>query len=568
MTNRIVGALEHAATRLGKTLGEDAGKAVKDLYSSTGHNLTGIAEDTAATDLKHETALRNLLRDSDQPPVHAPHEVGGSGHLPRSEGGEPKLGGRHEPGQPSEGNSGCTTGGDPVDVVSGQMIASAVDARLPGLLPLVLRRAYASGYRGGRSFGPGWASTLDQRVQIDASGIHYAGEDAEIQHYPLPTDTVLSVLPERGPQRPLSWDRESDTIRIEDPLTGQVRHFAPPAHDPRAHTRTITTLTDRNGHRIEYLTGPDGLPAEIRHTGGYHLTVDTIHTPVGPRITALHLLHEGRATGLAAYTYDGHGRLTGVADSGGLPLTYHWDVHDRVTSWTDRNSHWYAYEYGPDGRVSRGHGPQGALETHFAYDSADRTTTVTDSLGARSEYHYDTNGHITRTVDPLGGTVHTAHDRFGRLLSRTDELGHTTRLTRDIHGNVVHVERPDGNAVGLTYSSVGLPVEIIEPDGATWRQVYDAAGNRVEVTDPAGAVTRYAYDTQGRTTAVTNALGAPHRVRCDPAGLPVEITDPLGAVTVYGRDAFGRVTAITDPLGAINPPGTRHRRQALAAHRP
>ncbi|MBM9506033.1 DUF6531 domain-containing protein [Actinacidiphila acididurans] len=419
MTNRIVAALEHAATRLGKTLGEDAGKAVGDLYHSTGHNLTGIAEDTTAADLKHETALRGLMHDTKQPSVHAPHDVSDTGHLPHQQGDEPPLGGEHAPGQPSEGNGGCTTGGDPVDVVSGQMITSATDIDLPGLLPVVLRRAYASGYTGGRWFGPGWASTLDQRIQIDPDGIHYAGEDAEIQHYPLPTDQQPSVLPIRGPQRPLIWDRDTDTIRIEDTATGVTRHFAtPPA--PGAQTRTITALTDRNGHRIDYLTGPDGLPTEIRHTGGYRVAVDTTRTLTGPRISGLRLIHDGTSTRILQYSYDGRGRLTALTDSTGLPLTYAYDDHDRITSWTDRNNHWYAYEYGSDGRVTRGHGPQGALQAHFAYDTEARVTTITDSLGARTEYHYDRHGHLTTVVDPLGGTVHTEHDPYGQLLSRTD----------------------------------------------------------------------------------------------------------------------------------------------------
>ena len=35
MSNPIVKALEHAAEKLGKTLGKDAGKAVEDLYHGT-----------------------------------------------------------------------------------------------------------------------------------------------------------------------------------------------------------------------------------------------------------------------------------------------------------------------------------------------------------------------------------------------------------------------------------------------------------------------------------------------------------------------------------------------------
>jgi hypothetical protein len=60
-----------------------------------------------------------------------------------------------------------------------------------------------------------------------------------------------------------------------------------------------------------------------------------------------------------------------------MPLTYAYDDQDRITSWTDRNTHWYACEYGPDGRVVRGHGPQGALEARFAYDTEARAPRCT-----------------------------------------------------------------------------------------------------------------------------------------------------------------------------------------------
>ncbi|MFG3118001.1 hypothetical protein ACGF4C_26960 [Streptomyces sp. NPDC048197] len=43
MSNPIVKALEHAAEKLGKTLGKDAGKAVEDLYHGAGTRLKKVA---------------------------------------------------------------------------------------------------------------------------------------------------------------------------------------------------------------------------------------------------------------------------------------------------------------------------------------------------------------------------------------------------------------------------------------------------------------------------------------------------------------------------------------------
>ncbi|WP_338597154.1 DUF6531 domain-containing protein [Saccharopolyspora sp. SCSIO 74807] len=75
----------------------------------------------------------------------------GAGSRGRSDRQGPDVSGDRVGGQRTDGNRGCDgKGGDPVDAVSGQVIANGVDVDLPGLLPLVLQRAYASGYVGGR----------------------------------------------------------------------------------------------------------------------------------------------------------------------------------------------------------------------------------------------------------------------------------------------------------------------------------------------------------------------------------------------------------------------------------
>jgi len=112
----------------------------------------------------------------------------------------------------ARGNKEALTAGDPVDVVSGQMLTDATDVVLPGALPLVLRRAYASSYRTGRLFGPGWSSTLDQRLSVNAAGIHFAGDDGQVLDYPIPAADE-AVLPARGALWSLVWDREADEIR-------------------------------------------------------------------------------------------------------------------------------------------------------------------------------------------------------------------------------------------------------------------------------------------------------------------------------------------------------------------
>ena len=551
MSNRIVRALEDGAKKIGKSMAEDGAKAVKDFYHSTGDNLKHVAKNTAEADAKHTDELDGILKGGKGD--HLPHEPrtgGGAGRGPGDE--EPSLGGHSSPGQRSDGNSGCTTGGDPVDVVSGQMISSVTDLTLPGLLPLVVSRSYASGYSSGRHLGPGWASTLDQRIEIDDRSIHFAGDDAQILHYPLPTEPGRSVFPTDGARWPLTWDPDDDTVRIEDPQRGLVLHFEPVAPGFAAAVRPLSVVSDRNGHRIRYHYNEYGLPVEVSHSGGYRVAVDLVHTAGGARVEALRVLdgsRDGRGTTVVSYGYDARGRLSDIVNSSGRPLVYGYDAQDRITSWTDRNGYWYAYDYGPDGRVVRGYGADGVLDTSFEYDTRNLVTTVTDSLGHVSTYQFDQFHHIVRVTNPLGGTVQTDYDRYGRLSLATDELGRTTRYTRDTRGEIVRVDHPDETCTSARYNELHLPTEVQSPGGMAWRQGYDQRGNRISLTDPDGATTQFAYDETGLLSSVTDALGQVTRVRDNPAGLAIEIVDAMGGRTRLVRDAFGRPVAVTDALG-------------------
>ncbi|MFF2813219.1 RHS repeat-associated core domain-containing protein [Streptomyces sp. NPDC058000] len=556
MSNRIVKALEHGAEKLGKTIAKDASKAVQDLYHGAGDRLKKVATNHAENDAKHAAELDKLLKGGKHDPK-APHTSLNSAGKGAGRPGkrDPSLAGPSRSGQPSHGNIGCHTAGDPVDVVSGQMITNARDLELPGLLPLVLRRAYASGYTGGRLHGPGWSSTIDQRIEIDTKGIHYAGDDAQILHYPLPAHEGEQVHPETGARWPLTWDQHTDTVRIEDPDRGWTRHFAVSgtAAGPERNTRAISEITDRNGHRITFVRDETGMPTEVRHSGGYRIAVDTIPTSAGLRIEGLRLL-DGARTGpgiaIVGYEYYPDGRLAGIVNSSGLPYEYEYDDADHITAWIDRTGQTYTYVYDESGRVIRGIGEDGELSTQFHYDTVRRITTVTDSLGHPTEYHYDDQHRVITTVDPLGQATHTGYDSLGRVISRTDEINRTTGFDLNHHGDPVRITDPAGGTVELDYTELRQIAAIRQSGEQIAAFTYDHNGNLLTTTDATGARTHRQYDTQGRLTTVTDPLGHSRHLQTNPAGLITAVTDALGNTARVTYDAFGRTIAFTDPLGA------------------
>ncbi|MFD6432140.1 RHS repeat-associated core domain-containing protein [Streptomyces venezuelae] len=445
---------------------------------------------------------------------------------------------------------------DPIDVATGDMALTRTDVRLPGVLPLLLERTHVSSYRFGGWFGPSWASTLDQRVQADEDGFVYAAADGARLCFPVPdAESGEAVRPETpGSRLTLSWaDGFDGAICVTDPDSGlvQVFHSPIPAAAGEAVDVPLQYVQDRNGNRITIEYDEGDIPATVSHSGGYRIALDRDESD--SRITSLRLLDpadpSAPGTTLLTFGYDESGHLTEETNSSGLPMRYTYDPEGRITSWTDRNDTTYWYEYDTHGRVTATGGTGNALASTLTYETAARTTRVTDSLGHVRVYEHNDAFRPIRETDPLGHVSHREWDEDHQIRSVTDGLGHVTRYRYDRDGRIIGVTRPDGNELTSEYNELGLPTTITGPAGDVWSQEYDERGNRVAVTDPAGVTTRFTYTSAGFPDTVIDALGNVTRIRCDAAGLPLVITDPLGARTRYVRDSFGLPVTITDPLG-------------------
>ncbi|MBA8823309.1 RHS repeat-associated protein [Saccharopolyspora lacisalsi] len=428
--------------------------------------------------------------------------------------------------------------GDPIDVATGSMVLAQTDVELPAALPLVIKRVHLSSYRVGRFFGPTWGSTLDQRLEVDESNVCFAADDGTLIAYPHPAPGA-SVMADKGPHRPLSRTDDGG-YAISDPAQSRTLYFA-----PGDSVLPLTSITDRNGHRIDVEHDSSGAPLEVRHSGGYRIGVES-HEGL---VTSLSLRDGDEETRLVRYDYEDR-RLTGVVNASGEPLRFGYDEAGRITSWTDRNGAWYRYTY-ERGRCVRAEGAGGFLSGSLEYDDVDRVTYWTDSLGRRTAYHLNEAGQTVREVDPAGNEKLSEWDGHDRLLSRTDALGRTVRYDYDESGNLTRATRPNGGQTLLEYNERHLPTTVVAPDGTVSHRRYDERGNLTAVTDPTGTTTTYAYDEHGHLSGVTDALGNTRRVETDAAGLPVSVVDPLGAVTRYERDGFGRISTITDPAGGV-----------------
>ena len=444
----------------------------------------------------------------------------------------------HENKTPVDDRLAC---GDPIDVATGWMLLSQKDVEIAGALPLVLSRSHISSYRSGRFFGGSWASTVDQRLEVEEDGLHVALADGSLQVYPVPAADGVNVLPAAGPARPLR--RTADGYFVSDPGQDHTLFFGENGDG----IYPLETIFDGDGNRIDVVYGENGVPAELRHSSGARVLVDSAQG----RITAVRVPEGDDTTVVAAYHYDERGRLVEVIDSAGTPTRFSYDVAGRIVRWEDVNGRWYRYGFDSAGRVVAAGGTDGYLDYSFDYDRENLVTIVTDSLGAVTRYHLDARLNVIAETDPLGNTTSFVYDDRDRLLTRTDALGRQTRYDRDEAGNVVAVTAPDGTRSITEYNELNRPVAAVGPDGAVWRYEYDERGKVTGIIDPVGARTEYAYDDAGNVARITDALGGTTRIQSDAAGLPLEVVDEDGAVTRYTYDAYGRARTLTDEMGNV-----------------
>ncbi|WP_299532047.1 DUF6531 domain-containing protein [uncultured Streptomyces sp.] len=550
--------IEGVTEKLGKALddlGDHVGKKVPDAltkssktHKETDHDVHDQVKRIVSADGK-EDGDRHGPRDGGRPGAHG--KDSGTRVKPASLDGAKNDAQRH-----SIPLSKKTCKNDPVDVATGEMTLTQSDLALPGVLPLSLRRTHLSEYRYGRWFGRSWASTLDERIELDArgQGAVWAREDGSVLVYPrLPgAGDTDGVLPLSGPRLPLvhgGFDNGETSYLIADTPAGIVRTFTgSPYHESSAFW--LKEVEDRNGNTLSYQRTGDGAPVRVVHHAGYQADLKV----VDGRVTELAVRTMGGTVTVVRYNYDPDGNLAAVVNSSGLPLRFVHDSEGRITSWTDRNESSFHYGYDGQGRVTTTTGPDGMLSSTFSYEShgpaAGSTTYYTDSTGATTVFRIDDRFRVVSETDPLGATHRMEYDESDRLTTMTDPHGATSRLSYDDRGRATDLVRADGHRTTVAYDQDGLPVSLTEPDGARWLHAYDGRGNRIALTDPAGAVTRYTVDPRGAVTAVTNAVGERVEIVRNAAGLPLRISDASGTVRRYEYDPFGRPVLVTGPDGS------------------
>jgi RHS repeat-associated protein len=343
------------------------------------------------------------------------------------------------------------------------------------------------------------------------------------------------------------------------------------------------------------------------------------------------LATETTATGLElSYAYDERGRLLttsavgdGVdpADPASTELLLEYRTYydnDWAASVTDALGRKTSWEYWGDGTVKRDlHTAPDGTETvtaQYEYDNALNPAKTTDAVGTITQTNYNSRNWPTSTViDPAGAAdaTHFAYDKAGRTTSLTYKYGGVTykvdtfnynsagsvtsaittaatvegecrvednrscvvaktASTYNSEGLLASTQTGNDGAETYTYNSLGQPQTVTGASRDVWvdgvdqgtqtpvtTYGYNAFGELTHLKDAAGNITETAYDTSGRPvlTLLPAEIAAGSNVPVQPqittayrpGGLVESETDPRGATTAYTYDRYGRTLTVTNP---------------------
>jgi RHS repeat-associated protein len=478
----------------------------------------------------------------------------------------------------------CTQAGHPVDVVSGNVVDTAFDFVLTGLIPVVWDRRYSSARRTDENapLGPGWALGFHQWMapEGDTLALH-DGDGRTIFFEPARPGETTFHRRER-----LRLTVSSDgSYRVYSVATQLTRVFSAAASGEPARLRSIRDAHD-NAIVLEY---EGARLVRLVDTAGREVSVRWKQA----RIVRVEVRAEGRISQWVDYTYSSSGCLASAVDALGRADEYESDRFNRITSITLKNGVCFQYVYEANtGRCAKTWGPKGLYALELTADRAAHTTVLdgeepriftwnddglvireatldgaivyeraydedsfliaeTNGAGEGSQLWYDAHGNLIRGVDAGGNVTAWEYDAHDHLVKETTPDGVATTYGYDTYGSLVAVARAPGLAYAITYDDRGRRTAIVGASGTVRAYEYDAANNITAETDARGARWVFTHDAMGRPLSSTDALGRTRRVGYDLLGRDIVTRRPDGTSTSSAYDALDLLAKYTDPLGQI-----------------
>ena len=417
---------------------------------------------------------------------------------------------------------------DPVNTTTGNFVEPETDLSFDGgAASLGFDRVYNSLSTSVGAFGPGWASTADQRLTITDNGAVWV----------QPSGRHI-VFPRLGN----GWDRaDGDSFWLH--TTGTTGEAGPAGGTgPTAEAAAAADAASRNtadatagaaaADGADAAAGVPGSAGGDSPTGGGTSTGTTAmaaasaagaapitgDAPTAPDTATADasVTAGGAAAGGGGFVvsdnaggrwvFDRAGRPVSVSRGAGTGVGYEWDG-DRLVGLSHERGRAVRVEWNPEGTRVVALVASDGRRVDYAYDPAGRLVEAASAGGAR-RYGWNEQGLIAQVVDPDGVVeVVNAYNGRGQVVSQRSRFGRVSHYTY-LPGGVTQVADGDGGRANTwIHDRHGRLVGMVDTDGARQSIGWDRWGNRTLVTGRDGQTTVCRYDGRGRLVTRLEATG-------------------------------------------------------------
>jgi YD repeat-containing protein len=448
--------------------------------------------------------------------------------------------------------------GHPVDAVHGHMFTEDADVRLPGPLPLELRRHYSSlaarGIAVGQgvyaeapasTVGPGWRHTFEEWIHDDGETLRLHTYDGFVKRPLRPGSAEGARAFDAAEELDLTRE-DGGGLRVRD-KAGRTRRFVPRrAGDP---WMRLVAVGDEWGNAVALEHDHHGRPARLRDSAGRVLRFVYGEDGLLEQLRLVHAPDRAEIdVHLASYVHDSRGDLREARDRTLVAKRFDYDDGHLLVREADRNGYAFHFEYDGQGRCVRTHGDDGAFHGEIEF-VGEGFTRVTDGYGNVTLYRADEQGRLLAEVGPSGRTARWEYDSAGRAVLEERPDGAVWKWEHDARGNRLSTTRPDGTRATFAYDAADRPLSITAPDDSVWRAAYDDGGRVETYVSPTGAVRRLERDARGLVVRATSPTGAVERRRHDAYGNVVQLERAGAGTWRLEYDELGQVTAVTTARG-------------------
>ncbi len=409
------------------------------------------------------------------------------------------------------------------------------------------------------------------------------------------------VLTATDPLGSAPGDPNHTTVNVYD-SAGNLKTTTTPSPDGGITAGSTTTFVYNSNGTLQYILDPLTNKTSFTYYANGVLGAGQIKTITDPKGNITTYTYDGRgnrltiqdpfngASKLTVFTYDSMNRLKTITYPGATAsITFDYDWRGRRDWIQDQNG----------------------FKTYYAYDDADRLTSVTDAQSPTpgvTTYNYDTENNLTDIYDASLNHTHMDYQPNNNWLSKitfpsgytesylyygywpsptykTDRNGNQTYYIYDYQDRLVYKSYPDSTIVQYTYDVAGRLSSAMDANGTygflydninrlteadttysfasfglkSVKYGYDAASNRKTMTDPQSLQTAYTYDVLNRLYTLSfNGQTPVFQFGYDALSRRNSLSRPNGITTTYAYDPASSLTSVLHKLGTTTLDGATY----------